>query len=100
MKIAFAKKIISPEIGAKLGGYGLNDVSVCKYDELYLTAVCFYNGTKKIAIFGYDLLGIDQCNCSRLRAAAASALGVEDACVILSCIRKFQFFLYEKSACN
>ena len=85
MKIAFAKKIISPEIGTKLGGYGANDVSVCKYDELYLTAVCFYNGTEKIAIFGYDLLGIDQCNCKRLRAAGASALGVEDACVILSC---------------
>jgi len=85
MKIAFSKKVISPEIGTKIAGYSLKDVTNTKYDDLYLTAVCFYNGTKKIAIFGYDLLGIDQFNCKRLRTEAAAILGVEDAAVILSC---------------
>ena len=85
MKIAFAKKINTPPLGTPLGGYGGINAAESKYDDLYLTAVCFDNGRKKVAIFGYDLLGIDQSNCKRLRAAAASILGVEEPAVILSC---------------
>lgn len=36
MKIAFTAKIISPEIGTFLAGYGAHDESVAKLDDLQL----------------------------------------------------------------
>ena len=40
MKIAWFKKVISPEIGAYMAGYSLVDKSVAKLDDLYMTGLC------------------------------------------------------------
>ena len=39
MKIAFTKKVISPKVGTKVAGYGTDDVSMVKLDDLYLTVL-------------------------------------------------------------
>lgn len=59
MKIAFVSKKISPDIGGRLAGYGLDDFSVSKRDDLYLTALALNDGGKTCLMLGYDLLGID-----------------------------------------
>lgn len=85
MKIAFAKKVISPKVGTKVAGYGTDDVSVVKLDDLYLTALCMDDGHKKIVILGYDLLGIDEKYIKDIRHRAATVFGGADSEVILSC---------------
>ena len=59
MKIAWFKKVISPEIGAYLAGYSLNDKSVAKRDDLYMTGLCADDGERKVLIISFDLLGLD-----------------------------------------
>ena len=58
MKIAFSKRVISPEIGTPVAGYGPHDVTVCKRDDIYLTALGLDDGVNRALIVGYDLLGI------------------------------------------
>ena len=85
MKIAYAEKVISPEIGIKLAGYDLNDVSVEKLDELYLSALALDDGTKKVVIISYDLLGIDEEWIKKIRAETAQVFGGAESDCILSC---------------
>ena len=85
MKIGYTEKIISPEVGTKVAGYGLNDVSQAKRDDLYLSALALDDGRKKIVILSYDLLGMDEAWIRKIRAAAAEVFGGNEADCILSC---------------
>mgnify|MGYP006386639647 CR=1 FL=1 len=60
MKIAFFKEKITPEIGAYLAGYGLNDKSVAILDDLYACGLYMDDGNKKALIISLDLLGLDE----------------------------------------
>ncbi len=85
MKISFGKTVISPEIGTKVAGYGPEDYSVAKLDDLYVTALAMDDGSKKCVILGFDLLGIDESYVKKIRQACAAEFGGEEAQVILSC---------------
>ena len=85
MKISHAECIITPEIGTKVAGYGINDVSVAKLDELYLSALAMDDGTKKIVILSFDLLGIQDYWITRFRKEVSSVFGGEECDCILSC---------------
>ena len=86
MKIAWFKKVISPEIGAKLAGYSLNDVSEMKLDDLYATGLYVEDGQgEKALIISLDLLGVDEWFIRKVRKACSEMLGVDDAAVMLSC---------------
>lgn len=85
MKISYAEKVISPKVGTKVAGYGIDDVSVAKLDDLYLSALALDNGQKKIVIISYDLLGLDEKWIKAVRAEAAAVFGGEESDCILSC---------------
>ena len=50
MKIAFFERIISPEVGVDLGGYGIGVTSVAKHDDIYVTGLCLDDGKKRAQI--------------------------------------------------
>lgn len=85
MKIAFARKNISPEIGTCIAGYGLHDVTIAKRDDLYLTALVMDDGRKICAIVSYDLLGMDGKYIRMIRRRCAEMIGGDEMQVILSC---------------
>ena len=85
MKISHTERVISPEIGACLAGYGSHDVSVAKYDDLYLSALALDDGKKKAVILGYDLLGIQDEWIRLIRTKVAEIFGGTQADCILSC---------------
>jgi len=85
MKIAFVSKNISPEIGGRLAGYGPDDFSVTKRDDLYLTALALNDGSKTCLILGYDLLGIDAKYIRLIRSKCADVIGGDEMQVIVSC---------------
>ena len=58
MKIAWFKENISPEIGAFLAGYSLNDKSQAKLDDLYAHGLCMDDGKEKVLLISFDLLGL------------------------------------------
>ena len=82
MKIAWFKKVISPEIGAYLAGYSLNDKSVAKRDDLYMTGLCADDGERKVLIISFDLLGLDEWYTRRIREKCAEILGISSEAVI------------------
>ncbi len=85
MKIAWFKKVISPEIGAYLAGYSLNDKSVAKRDDLYMTGLCADDGERKVLIISFDLLGLDEWYTRRIREKCAEILGISAEAVMFSC---------------
>ena len=85
MKIAWFKKVISPEIGAYMAGYSLVDKSVAKLDDLYMTGLCADDGERKVLIVSFDLLGLDEWYIKEVRSACAKILGIEECAVLLSC---------------
>ena len=67
MKIADFKRIITPQIGCKLAGYDLNDVSNSIADDLYMTGLCVDDEKRKVLIISFDLLGLDGLYIQKMR---------------------------------
>lgn len=85
MKIAWFRKNISPEVGTYLAGYGLNDKSVMKLDDLYADGLCLDDGERKVLIIGLDLLGLDEWFIRKVRRNCSEMLGIPDHAVMISC---------------
>ena len=85
MKIAFFKEKITPEIGAYLAGYGLNDKSVAILDDLYACGLYMDDGNKKALIISLDLLGLDEWFIKKCRKNISTILGIPEAAVMLTC---------------
>ena len=85
MKIAWFKKVISPEIGARLAGYGIDDFSMAKLDDLYMTGLCADDGERKVLIISFDLLGLDEWYSRKLRQRCAEILQIPQEAVLFSC---------------
>ena len=85
MKIAWFKRIISPEIGVNLAGYGLNDKSVEKLDDLYMSGLCADDGENRILIISFDLIGLDEWYTRKIRRACGEILGIAENAVLFTC---------------
>ena len=59
VRAAWFREDISCEIGEKIAGYGPNDVSVGKLDDLEACGLCIDDGERKLLIVALDLLGMD-----------------------------------------
>ena len=84
-RAAWTKEIISPDVGTLIAGYGTNDVSIAKLDDLMMTAVVFDDGDSRVLLVSFDLLGLDPEIIREIRSDAAKTLGVPAANVMLSC---------------
>lgn len=85
MKIAFFERIITPETGVDLGGYGVGVTSVAKHDDIYVSGICLDDGNKKALLLSFDLLGLEGSTNRKIRQACADALNIGLDDVILSC---------------
>ena len=85
LKAAWFVQDISCKVGTLLAGYGPNDVSVDKFDDLQLHGLALDDGGTKILLMSFDLLGMDADLIQRMRSACAGKLGVEERNVMLSC---------------
>ena len=85
MKIAYTSKNISPEVGGRIAGYGPDDFTTAKHDDLYLSALALNDGKNTCVLLGYDLLGIDSKYIRTIRQKCAGIIGGGEAQVMLSC---------------
>lgn len=85
MKIAKFEQIISPEIGTTIAGYGPFDETYRKTDDLVVSMLALDDGEKTALILGYDLIGMDEELCDRIRSEAAQTMDTAEDFVILSC---------------
>lgn len=85
MKIASFKRVITPEIGAYLAGYGYYDKSNSIADDLYMTGLCVDDGERKALIISFDLLGLDGWYIRKIRKNCSGILGIPEEAVMLTC---------------
>ena len=85
MHFATFDRIISPEVGARIAGYGIDQFSVCKADDLHAVGLLADDGTRRILIVSFDLLALDRWFIDALRGKCASILGIPVACVMFTC---------------
>ena len=85
VKAAWFVRDISCKVGTPLAGYGPDDISVAKLDDLQLHGLALDDGRNKILLMSFDLLGMDADLIRRMRSACASVLGVDDRNVLLTC---------------
>lgn len=85
MKIAHFKREINPEPGAYIAGYSLNDKSVGKVADLYMSGLCADDGVNKVLIISFDLLGMDEWYTRALRQKCADILGITAEAVLFTC---------------
>ena len=84
-RAAWTSEDISCAVGDLIAGYGTNDVSVGQLDALTLGALAVDDGTNRVLLMSFDLLGLDPVFIRRIRSDAAKALSVPEANVLLSC---------------
>ena len=85
MKIAFTERVISPEVGTAIAGYGPYDNTVAKRDDLFLSVLGMDDGRRKVILMSFDLIGIDAEWISSMRKKVAALLGGAESDCILSC---------------
>ena len=60
MKISWFNKIISPEVGVRISGYGMEDYSLAKLSDLYMTGLFADDGERKVLLISFDLQCFDE----------------------------------------
>ena len=85
MKIAFFKRVITPEVGTMVAGYDFSSVSRCIGDDLYMSGLCLDDGTRKALILSFDLLALDGWYVRKIRSACAEILQTDPEYILLTC---------------
>ena len=76
---------ISPEVGTALAGYGINDISVAKFDNLLASGLCLNDGSNRVLIVSLDLIGLDYRSIKELRKRLSAITGAPEEGVLISC---------------
>lgn len=84
MKISWFKRAVVPEIGCLIAGYGPNDVSVAKRDDLMVTGLCVDDGSSKVLLMSCDLIGLDRWIIEEIRKRCAEILNIPESAVMIS----------------
>jgi hypothetical protein len=79
------RRIINPEIGHHLAGYGPNYANTGVHDDISVTALYLHDGERAAILLNYDLIGFALQTSRRIRAAVAQATGVPIAQVFAAC---------------
>ena len=85
MKIAYFKRVITPETGTLIAGYDFTSKSVAVQDDLYLCGLALDDGKKKALILSFDLLALDGHYVRKVRKECAEILGTSEEMILLSC---------------
>jgi len=83
MLVGTARRVINPEIGHHLCGYGSDYPNAGVHDDISVTALYLGDGAHEALLLSFDLIGFTVTTQRALRAAITSASGVKD--VFLAC---------------
>jgi len=79
------RRIINPEIGHHIIGYGDDYLSTGIHDDITVTAVYLHDGEQVAVLLNYDLLLLVRETSGRIRTAVAAALGITIKQVFIAC---------------
>ena len=78
------RRIINPELGHHLAGYGPDYANTGVHDDLSVTALYLHDGRRDALLLNYDLIGMKREFNKRLRDAAAKAAGIPSERIFLT----------------
>ena len=84
MKISWFKRDITPEIGTKVSGYAMEDVSFSKWSDLLMTGLLADDGENKVLLISFDLQCLDVEYIRKFRVVCAGELGIAPEAVMLT----------------
>lgn len=85
MKISWFNKIISPELGGHISGYKMDDTSISKLNDLYMTGLLADDGERKVLLISFDLLCLDEVFIQKIRHTCGEILGMPQHHIMLTC---------------
>jgi neutral ceramidase len=85
LKAGFAKRAISPPVGAPLAGFAARQ-GVCQgvHDELFARALVLENAQSAVALISLDLLAVASDFVERARQAVAARIPIEPSAILIS----------------
>jgi len=84
VKAAWFEADITPPVGSLLVGYGTNDYSVAKHDELKAIGLAVSDGVRKVVIISVDVLGLGEDSIREIRRRVAKTVGTDETSVMVS----------------
>ena len=84
MKISWFKKDITPEIGTKISGYAMEDVSFSQWSPLLMTGLLADDGEQQVLLVRFDLQCMDVEYIRKFRKECGEILGIPAESVMLS----------------
>ena len=85
VKACWFRRDISCAVGSRLAGYGPDDISTSKFDNLEANGLCLDDGIGKLLILSLDLLGMNEDVLTPIRTRIAEVLGIDAVRVLLTC---------------
>ena len=85
MKISWFNRKISPEVGVRISGYAMEDFSVAKLSDLYMTGLLADDGERKVLLISFDLQCFDEAYIRKMRGVCGELLGIPQYHVMLTC---------------
>ena len=82
--------VISPEIGSLIAGYGDDEVSAGKHDDLLATGLCVDDGTNRVMLVSLDLIGLDYKAIKEIRRRLSAVAQVPEGGILVSCTHTHQ----------
>ncbi|MBA2479944.1 MAG: neutral/alkaline non-lysosomal ceramidase N-terminal domain-containing protein [Planctomycetes bacterium] len=79
------RRIINPEIGHRICGYGPDYANAGIHDDITVTALYLHDGERAAVFLNYDLIGMMAPSSRRIRTAVAQAIGIPIDHVHLAC---------------
>jgi hypothetical protein len=80
MLVGAARRVINPEVGHHLCGYGENYPNAGVHDDISVTALFLDDGTQKALLLSFDLIGLMSTTQARFRGAITGTTGVANVC--------------------
>ena len=84
MKISWFKRDITPEIGTRVSGYGMEDVSFSCWSQLLMTGLLADDGENKVLLVSFDLQCLDVEYIHKFRLNCSALLGIPPEAVMLT----------------
>src|ERR1035437_9536375 len=77
MLCGVGRRVINPELGHHLAGYGPDHPNSGVHDDIVMTAMYLSDGRKEAFLLAYDLIGLEYELNAQVRQAVAAATGLK-----------------------
>ena len=84
MKISWFNSDITPDVGTRVSGYGMEDVSFSIWSKLLMTGLLVDDGENKVLLVSFDLQCMDIEYIYKFRSMCGWLLDIPPECVMLT----------------